>query len=277
MSDNLYDPESHYDRVTQAWTLLLGEDLHYGLFTVGDEDLGAATAALTARMVDAASLSPGLDVLDVGCGTGAPACLLARDWGARVTGITTSAVGVEAASARAAAAGLSSSTTFLQRDGMDNGLPDSAFDRAWVLESSHLMRERDRLIAECARVLRPGGRLVLCDIVLRRPMPFEEVKRLRQPLALLRDVFGAARMEPLAVYADLAAASGLVVDAEVDLTPPTRPTFARWRANAERFRDEVLQSIGEDDLDRFVEACGVLEGFWDDGTLGYGLISATKR
>ena len=32
MTDRTYDPESHYDRVTDAWGLLLGEDLHYGIF-----------------------------------------------------------------------------------------------------------------------------------------------------------------------------------------------------------------------------------------------------
>ena len=41
-----YDPASHYDRVTRAWTLLLGEDLHYGVFERGDEELAVATHVL---------------------------------------------------------------------------------------------------------------------------------------------------------------------------------------------------------------------------------------
>jgi 27-O-demethylrifamycin SV methyltransferase len=277
VTDRTYDPESHYDRVTDAWGLLLGEDLHYGIFADGDEDLPTATGALTARMAEASQLAPGLEVLDVGCGTGGPAVLLARDHGVHVTGITTSEVGVAAAQERAASEGLADRTRFERRDGMDNGFPDRSFDRAWVLESSHLMRDRDRLIAECARVLRPGGRMALCDIVLRRPMPFEEVKRLRVPLALLREVFGDARMEPLSRYAELARTNRLEVVEEVDLTAPTRATFARWRENAAVHRDEVVRSLGEDDWQRFVDSCDVLEGFWDDGTLGYGLLAAVKR
>jgi 27-O-demethylrifamycin SV methyltransferase len=35
--------------------------------------------------------------------------------------------------------------------------------------------------------------------------------------------------------------------------------------------------IGAQDRRRFVQACDVLERFWDDGILGYGLISAVKR
>ena len=268
------DAGAHYDRVTAAWRLLLGDDLHYGLFTTREEDLATATAALTARMAEAANLEPGLDVLDVGCGTGAPACHLASTFGVRVVGITTSRAGLDLATARASAEGVPA--RFELRDGMDNGFADASFDRVWVLESSHLMRRRDALVRECARVLRPGGRLVLCDVVLRRAMPFEEVRRLRGPLGLLREVFGDARMEPLSAYADLAAAVGLRTDRAVDLTDETRPTFARWRANAHANREEVVARLGDDGWRRFLEGCDVLESFWDDGTLGYGLLSATR-
>ena len=269
------DPASHYDRVTEAWGLLLGENLHYGVF---DRRRGPATAtdALTERMIDAARLAPDLEVLDVGCGTGAPACELVRRHGVRVTGITTSTVGIVAARAAAAAAGLDDHARFEERDGMANGFADGSFDRVWVLESSHLMPARDRLIAECARVLRPGGRLALCDIVLRRELPFLEVRRLLEPFTVLRDVFGDARMELLSTYGSLARDHGLEDMEEIDLTAATRPTFARWRENAERHRAEVDAAIGRDDRERFVRACDVLEGFWDDGTLGYGLIAAAK-
>lgn len=276
MSDLTYDPSRHYDRVTAAWTLLLGEDLHYGVFEDESVDLAAATHALTRMMAQASAIEPGMTVLDVGCGTGSPACLLARDHGALVTAITTSQAGVDATQARATRSSVGDRVRAERRDGMDNGFPDASFDRVWVLESSHLMRDRGRLMAECARVLRPGGRLALCDIVLRRPMPLAEVRRLREPLMLLREVFGDARMEPLKRYAELAGESGLLVDGEIDLTRTTRPTFARWRENARRHRAAVTEALGEAAWQRFVDACAVLEGFWDDGTLGYGLLSASK-
>jgi 27-O-demethylrifamycin SV methyltransferase len=214
-------------------------------------------------------------VLDVGCGTGGPARHLAG-LGAVVTGITTSEVGVATATELAATAGLSDRNTFEVRDGTDNGLPDASFDRVWVLESSHLMRERARLIGECARVLRPGGRVTLCDILLQRPMPFDEVRRLRVPLAVLRAVFGDARMELRSTYEDLFAAAGIDVDTSIDLTAATRPTFDRWRANARDHREECLAAFGQESLDQFVESCDILEGFWDDGTLGYGLVAGAK-
>lgn len=269
-------PAQHYDRVTSAWGYLLGDDLHYGVFARGDETLAEATAALTAKMVRGALIEPGVEVLDVGCGTGAPACALASDHGARVTGITTSAVGVQAARQRAESLGLAGYVHFEERDGMANGYPDASFDRVWVLESSHLMSPRHRVVAECARVLRPGGVMALCDIVLKRPLAFSEVRRLREPLTLLRQVFGDAHMEPLDTYAALAEEHGLVVDVIEDLTEATRPTFDRWRRTAEAHRDEVVELLDETDWQRFVDSCAVLEDLWDDGTLGYGLIAAHR-
>lgn len=271
-----YDPASHYDRVTPAWTLLLGDELHYGVFVTGDESLPDATGRLTDLMVDAAGLVPGAEVLDVGCGTGSPACTLAGAHGVRVTGITTSVVGVQAARAQAEAAGLSGSVRFEQRDAMDNGYPDGSFDRVWVLESSHLMRDRPRLMAECARVLRPGGRLALCDIVLARDLPFEEVRRRQRPLSLLRAAFGDARMETMARYAAMAEDEGLMVDRQEDLTATTRPTFARWRTQADAHRAEVETQIGAESWQDFVDSCAVLEQMWDENVLGYGLLAAAK-
>ena len=55
-----YAPAAHYDRVTEAWGLLLGAELHYGYFETGAEELAMATAALTDRMIAAAYLRPGL-------------------------------------------------------------------------------------------------------------------------------------------------------------------------------------------------------------------------
>jgi 27-O-demethylrifamycin SV methyltransferase len=275
VSDITVDPASHYDRVTLAWQWLLGEELHYGVFDTGDEDLSVATRRLTDLLLAAVGVERGQSILDVGCGTGAPACHLAS-FGASVTGITTSATGRNAAVARAAAADLSDLVSFELRDGMSNGLPDLSYDRIWVLESSHLMPDRARLISECARVLRPGGRVGLCDITRQRELPFAEVRRLRRPFGVLRDVFGEARMEPLDTYVQLFEQAGLIVQVRTDLTAATRPTFDRWRQNALDHEEHVIPLLGHEGLQQFVEASHILEGFWDDGTLGYGLLAGYK-
>lgn len=275
--DSHRDPRVHYDYVTDAWSLLLGEDLHYGVFQSSSESLSEATRRLTTAMIDAARLEPGHTVLDVGSGTGHAACRLASELGVTVLGITPSAVGIERATARARADDLSDRVRFEARDGMANGLPDNSFDRVWVLESSHLMPHRDRLIAECARVLRPGGRIALCDLMLMREMPFLEVRRLHKPLAILREAFGSARLDTRDSYERLCTANGIDIDTSVDLTEATRPTFAHWRKNAETYEKEVVAQIGRSGLDAFVASCDILDAFWGDGTSGYGLVAGTLR
>lgn len=270
-----YDPAAHYDRVTEGWGLLLGDELHYGVFEDPDEPLADATGRLTSLMIEAARFEPGLRVLDVGCGSGAPACRLAQDHGVEVVGITTSEVGVATARDRARAAGLDT-VTFEQRDGTDNGFPDASFDRVWVLESSHLMPDRAALIRECARVLRPGGRMVLCDIIRRREIPFLELRERREEFAVLRAGHGAARMDPLDSYARLAEEHGLVVDLVRDLTRETSPTFAHWQRNVENNRARADELMGKSSVDAFEQSLPILDAFWQDGTLGYGILAAEK-
>lgn len=270
-----HEPAAHYDRVHAAWCLIMGEEFHYGLFEDPTVPLERATAALTGQMMARAAVTAGDRVLDVGCGTGRQACDLASRQGASVLGITTSEQGVASATALAAARGLDG-VRFERRDGTATGLPDAAFDVAWVLESSHLMRDRDALLRECVRVLAPGGRLALCDIIRRRQIPFLEVRARRHDFAVLRAAFGDAHMEPLDRYADILQSLGMTVVGLEDVTAATRPTFAAWRANVDAHRMELDGLIGPAAVADFVRATEILEGFWDDGTLGYGILGAVK-
>ena len=271
-----YQPAAHYDRVHAAWRLIMGEEFHYGYFDSPDVPLDEATSALTDQMLQRARISIGDRVLDVGCGTGRQSCDLAARLGADVLGITTSASGVAAATQLAAERGLQKAR-FAERDGMDNGLEDETFDVVWALESSHLMRDRTALLNECTRVLCPGGRLVLCDIIRKRDIPFTEVRVRRDDFATLRAAFGDAHMEPLEDYATTLEGLGLTVSGAADISEPTFPTFTAWRANIELHERTVRELLGDKGVDDYVRATHILEGFWEDGTLGYGILAAEKN
>ncbi len=271
------EPSQHYDTVVAAWGDLLEEDLHYGYFHSGTESLVEATNELTNQMLNLAELRSGLHVLDVGCGTGKAGCRMAGEYAARVTGISPSNACVESAQLLAAGSGQQELAIFCHGDGTSMSFDDNSFDRVWLMESSHLMQDKKALISECARVVRPGGRVVLCDIIVKRKLALEEVIQYRDEFLLLRDVFGRAIMEPLQFYRQQFESKGFSVAAESDISAPTYQTFTRWRQNANQNRESVCSKIGERAWEQFVLSCDVLEQFWQNNILGYGIICAVKN
>lgn len=105
----------HYDLDGTLYSLFLDSDRQYSCayFRYGDETLEEAQIAKKHHIARKLNLHrPGLEVLDIGCGWGGMALTLARDYGARVTGITLSTEQLHEARARAEAAGLSDRVTF---------------------------------------------------------------------------------------------------------------------------------------------------------------------
>ncbi|WP_432036232.1 methyltransferase domain-containing protein [Streptomyces cucumeris] len=99
-----------------------------------------------------------LDVLDLGCGTGSLALLLTED-GHRVTGVDRSAAMAERARAKLAGTG----ATVLTGDAAAPPVAERAFDVLLVRHLLWLLPEPAAVLRRWARLLRPGGRLVLVE------------------------------------------------------------------------------------------------------------------
>jgi SAM-dependent methyltransferase len=111
----------------------------------------------------AACVQPGDSVLELGCGTGEDAIWLAR-LGARVTATDASAAMLEAAAAKAAAAGDADRLTFAQLDLEQPGRWEPADQYDFVLANFGVLNclpDRRPLAAALARWMRPGGRVAL--------------------------------------------------------------------------------------------------------------------
>lgn len=118
----------HYDISDDLYRLMLDEDMQYSCayFIKPDMTLAEAQAAKKRHIAEKLLIEPGMRVLDIGCGWGGMALTLARDYGARVTGVTLSKNQLATARARAEQAGLSERIDFRLMDYRD--LSES-FDR----------------------------------------------------------------------------------------------------------------------------------------------------
>ena len=119
----------HYDLNGRLYSLFLDRDRQYSCayFPRGDETLEEAQAAKKRHIAAKLRLDrPDLHVLDIGSGWGGLALTLARDHGARVTGITLSAEQLAEARARAAAEGLADRVSF---EMLDYRAVNQRFDR----------------------------------------------------------------------------------------------------------------------------------------------------
>lgn len=170
------------------------------LSQTGDANLGLGCGA-PLRFLD---LQPGETVLDLGSGAGIDAFLAARQVGpqGRVIGVDMTPAMLDKARAGAARLGLAQAEF---REGRLEALPleDASVDAVTSNCVINLVPDKGAVFREIARVLRPGGRLVVSDIVLDGRLP-EAVER--DMLAYVGCVAGAAQR---ADYLAKLAAAGL--------------------------------------------------------------------
>ncbi|MTJ03124.1 MAG: class I SAM-dependent methyltransferase [Sediminimonas qiaohouensis] len=108
----------HYDLSRELYDLFLDEDRQYSCayFPRPGMTLDQAQEAKKAHIAGKLLIEPGMRVLDIGCGWGGMALTLARDFGARVTGVTLSREQHALATERAQKAGLSDRVDFRLTD-----------------------------------------------------------------------------------------------------------------------------------------------------------------
>ena len=143
-----------------------------------EDDLAAIPAgavdsfAGVGHFLDLADLRPGETVLDLGSGSGMDSLLAARRVGAtgRVIGLDMTEEQLTKARSHAAEAGLDR-VEFRSGRIEDPPVPEGSVDVVVSNGVINLSADKAAVFRHVARVLRPGGRLALADIVTRKPLP----------------------------------------------------------------------------------------------------------
>jgi cyclopropane fatty-acyl-phospholipid synthase-like methyltransferase len=145
-----------------------GEDIGQNSWLTSDEQ---------DRFLQWLELAPGKILLDVACGAGGPALRIAATTGCSVVGIDVHKEAVTTATSLAAQRGVAERAEFRSTDAT-GPLPfsDASFDAITCIDAINHFSDRPRVIAEWARLLKPGGRLLFTDpITLTGPLTNAEV------------------------------------------------------------------------------------------------------
>jgi SAM-dependent methyltransferase len=206
------------------------------------EEFHTLGRAATVALAEAAGVGPDDHVLDVGSGLGGPARLLARRYGARVTGVDLTPELCEVAADLTRRVGLDDRVEIHQGDALDLPFDDASFDVVWTQHVSMNIADKPRLFAEMCRVLRPSGRLAFFDILagpvqpIHFPVPWaedESVSALATPaetraivegLGLQVRVWEDVTAEAIAFYEGLAAGPPEPAPLGLHLVVPNLPT-----------------------------------------------------
>jgi SAM-dependent methyltransferase len=218
---------------------------------------GWRTGAEQAEIADLLRAGADIHVLDVACGAGGPSLALLEHTGCRLTGLDAEAAGIAHAQAQASARRLADRATFTALD-CSRRLPfeDSAFEAVLCVDAICHLPDRLATLAEWARLLKPGGRLLFTDpAILTGPMAKSALD--------VRAAAGFFLVVPPGFNETAIAKAGLTLLLGEDRTAAVADVASRWQAARQRRAIELQRQEGADwfeERQRFLAVAAELAG-----------------
>jgi SAM-dependent methyltransferase len=215
-------------------------------------------------------LTPAAHALEAGCGSGGPALFLARETGAKVTGVDIDAHGVAQANHMAQALGIADRAHFQQANA-SQPLPfaDEIFDAILCIDAINHLPDRLAVLREWRRVLKPGGRLLFTDpLVVTGLLSSEEVA--------VRSLMGLAFFAPVGENIRLIAQAGLALEREEDATANVTLIGERRVHVRGARRVEVIAREGQETFDHLQRFYAMAQALANEGRLSRHVFLACK-
>jgi sarcosine/dimethylglycine N-methyltransferase len=247
-----------------------GEDIHVGIYQMPGEPVRRASRRTVERMAEMlGGLGPAARVADFGAGYGGAARYLAERFGCHVTCYNISETQNRLNRQLTAEAGLDRLVDVVHADFARVPAADGAFHVVWSQDAFLHSGDRAAVVAEAARVLAAGGRLIFTD-----PMQADDAPPAE--LAPILDRLHLPSMSSPAGYRAALDRAGFALEAFVPLTQHLAMHYARIGHDLEAQRDRIgVQEPGF--VDRMLAGLRNWVRGAERGHLAWGIFLARKR
>jgi sarcosine/dimethylglycine N-methyltransferase len=208
-------------------------------------------------------------VLDVCSGLGGPARYLASRLGCRVMGLDLTRSRHESALRLTELVGLAHLVEFRHGSALAMPFAPVTFEVVIGQEAFAHVPDKPRLIAECARVVKPGGRIAFTDIMQGERLTWDAAERVRQTMAF-------AGFETLDGYARLLADNGCTVLEREDLSAQWAEILVQGLAMYRGLRATTAACFGEDHFQRWDHTYAFFVSLFAERQLAGGRLVARR-
>jgi SAM-dependent methyltransferase len=223
-----YYEESYWDYRT-SWMDGRNLAIHYGYWAPHVRSHAESLLEMNRVLATAAAVAPGERILDAGCGVGGSAIWLAEEYAAEVVGITLSPSQARMAVRQCRRRGVAERVSVTLADFHRTPFADASFDVVWCQESVCHAQDKAAFVREAARLLRPGGRLMVSDGFARRQRFSPE----EWPVVLTcLEGWAVPNLATVAEFAGYLGAAGLHGIRHEDVTAFTLPSARRMSRTA---------------------------------------------
>jgi cyclopropane-fatty-acyl-phospholipid synthase len=230
------ETNQHYDLNPDIFGLFLDPLRKYssGIYATPQTTLAQAQVAKLHFVADRLQVTEGARLLDVGCGWGSLVLFMARDYQARVTGISPAGRQHDYITQRVAEEGLGDRVRILTgyfEDAPIDEVPPGGFDGVSMLGSIVHMPDLGHAMSRARSLLRRGGRYYVSESCFRNAATRAKFD-VGPGLAFVRkEIFGWGDMRPLSDLVEAAEDAGFSVVSVDDLTNDYWRTIEDWHAN----------------------------------------------
>ena len=233
-----------------------------------DQDHFGGLAA-TDALAHHAKINESMHVLDLCCGLGGPARYLAYHYGCRVTGVDMNTDRLAGAVRLTERTKLQDCVLFHHANALQTGLADETFDVIVSQEAFCHIPNKKALITECARLLKPGGRIVYTDILARSSMTNEIRSRLETEMVF-------SELSTSEQYCHLLEEKGCEVIEVEDLSDNWAQILIDRLAMYRSLKEQTVSSFDLAHFQKWDRAYSFFVGLYRSGELGGGRFVAHK-